>query len=909
MTYMRFLYFGDAHYRPTAPANRTDNFRETMKRKTEEIISLGKAHKVSAFLQPGDFFDKADPPNEFVSEIANLWGGGQAHEVFTKYNAGELSDQDVIEALKEYIPMVGVVGNHELYGNNIKTLHKTAIGQLKEWGLMKFATKENPYFFRTEDGLKVAITGTHYHLDIDSPEHVDDYVVEEKLGDIHIHIVHGYLTDKSKGDMFRHTLIDQIKHTKADLTISGHDHIGFPITEIDGKYFVNPGAIPRQSNDLKEMNRQVKVLLIDITKENGLKLKEIPLKSAVDGNLVLNRTKIVEKKKKESRLEEFKKAVREAGVKKATDITEIVRDIADNRNLPVEVKNQVVERISEKMSIMKKDNNTVSDDAYVTKIILENFQSHEYTELDFSKGFNIFVGESKQGKTAVLRAFDWVYENKPSGKRIIRIGADYARVTVHLSNGYVISRLAEGKRSGKNGYEITDPKTGEVEYHNTKILPEVQKILGFNPLYIDKDLQFNLNFLKQGTGWFLIGDQFSAPQKAKIIGGIYGTQYADAVIRDIDSENKRGNEKIKQANEVLANTEIRLKEYDYLPELEASIQFVEKTLKEIQILKDKKEKLVGLLDKRQKLEAEIVENDKSLEAVKELDKAYVLMADLKREELKRTQLETLLLKRASATNKLELLHESLEAVKDLDKVKVMLKATNDLISMRDNLEKVVRKRVMVSGQLQEELLIVRETEEMPRALRVIESLKKGFDKRLAIESLLEKHKKLVKGLAEEDELIEGTSDIEKAKELLRSSQEEIVRKRDVELKLKRVNEVEQKRLQTKKSLEELELSLKATNELETVKELFAQTVHQLERKGTLETALDKRAKANLSKKQEEQTIEGLDIKILKDVELYQSVLEKAGKCPVCFGTIDKATINRIVHEYVQNDNEKELINL
>lgn len=906
---MKWLYFGDKHYRPTAPENRVDNFRETMKRKTEEIISIGQEHKVSAFFQPGDFFDKADPPIEFVSETANLWGGGRAHEVFTKYNAGEMSETDVIEALKSYIPMVGVVGNHELFGNNISTLKKTAIGQLNKWGLMKFATKENPYYFTTEDGLKVAVTGTHYHLDIDSPEHIDDYVVEEKLGDYHIHIVHGYLTDKSKGDMFRHTLIDQIKHTKADLTISGHDHIGFPITEVDGKYFVNPGAVSRLSNDLKEINRQVKVLLIEITKKDGLKLKEIPLKSAVDGNLVLNRTKIVEKKKKASRLEEFKKAVREAGVKKATDITEIVRDIADSRSLPAEVKNQVVERISEKMSVMKKDNLTVSDDAYVTKIILENFQSHEYTELDFSKGFNIFVGESKQGKTAVLRAFDWVYENKPSGKRIIRIGADYARVTVHLSNGYVISRFTEAKRSGKNGYEITDPETGEVEYHNTKILPEVQKILGFNPLYIDKDLQFNLNFLKQGTGWFLIGDQFSAPQKAKIIGGIYGTQYADAVIRDIDSENKRGNEKIKQANEVLAQTEIRLKEYDYLPELEASIQFVEKTLKEVQLLKEKKEKLSGLLQKRQKLESEIVENEKSLEAVKELDKAYLLMADLKAEEMKRNQLEALLVKRASATDKLELLHESLDAVKDLDDVKVMLRTLNDLISKKDTLEKVVRKHVVVSGQLEEELLIIKETEDIPRALRVVENLKKGFDKRTTIETLLVKHVKLVEGLSEEESLIKQTSDIEKAKERLRIIQEEMVRKRDLELKLKRVNEVDQKRVQTKNALNELESSLEATSEMEAVKELFEQTIRQLERKGTLETALSKRAKANVAKEQEERVVQELDEKILKDVALYQSVLEKAGKCPVCFGTIDKATINRIVHEYVQNDNEKELINL
>lgn len=395
---MRFLYFGDPHYKPTTPENRLDDYRETLKRKTREIIEIGKKHQVSAFLQPGDFWDTPNPPLDYVAEVMEMWSGVDIFDSLSRLTSGlPYNTEQILKDLKSFIPLIGVAGNHELYGNNLSTLPKTMIGFVNKLGLMKFATKENPYYFYTDDGLKIAVTGTHYHLDIDSPEHIDDYVVEEKLGDYHIHIVHGYLTDKSKGDLLRHTLIDQIKHTKADLTITGHDHIGFPITEVDGKYFVNPGALTRMSNDLKEMNRQVKVLLIDITKENGLQLKEIPLRSALKGDLVLSRAKIIEKKKRETRLEEFKQAVRKAGVKKSTDITEIVRDIANNKNLPVHVKNQVQERLAEKMSTMKTNNDGTVTEAYALKIVLENFQSHEYTELDFSKGFNLFVGESKQG--------------------------------------------------------------------------------------------------------------------------------------------------------------------------------------------------------------------------------------------------------------------------------------------------------------------------------------------------------------------------------------------------------------------------------------------------------------------------------------------------------------------------------
>ncbi|PLS19735.1 metallophosphoesterase [Bacillus sp. M6-12] len=899
---MKFLYFGDKHYRVTAPENRLDDFRETMKRKTMEIIELGKKHKVSAFLQPGDFFDTPNPPLDYVAEVMEMWSGIDIFDILSKLTSGEPYDQEeVLKSLKNYTPLIGVAGNHELFGNNLKTLPKTTIGFINKIGLMKFATKENPFYFFTEDGLKIAVTGTHYHLDIDSPEYISDYVVEEKLGDFHIHMVHGYLTDKSKGELFRHTLVDQIKHTKADLTITGHDHIGFPITEVDGKYFVNPGAIPRLSNDLKEINRKVKVLLIDITKEHGLQLKEIPLKSAVDGNMVLNRTKIVERKKKEARLEEFKKAVREAGVKKATDINEIIRDLADNRKLPVSIKDKVVQRVSEKMATMKAVDDGVVKEAYVTKIILENFQSHEFTELDFSDGFNVFVGESKQGKTSVLRAFDWIYENKPAGKRIIRIGADYARVTIYLSNGYIISRYIEAKRGGKNGYEVTDPNTGEVEFNNTKILPEIQKLLGFTQLNIDKDLQFNLNFLKQGTGWFMIGDQYSSPQKAKMIGGIYGTQYADAVIRDIDSENKRSNEKIKTANEVLAKTDSRLKEFDYLPDLKKSIDFIEKMVKEIEELKVKKEKIETLLTKREKLVENISENDKALEALKDLDKVYYLLSQTKEQETKRNRLEELLDKHKKTSFSLKHLYHSLDSLKHLDQAKDQLRLTHESINKRNAIEKVVFKREEIIKQIQQEQNIISKTEEVTKAKRLVDNLNKGFDKRNAIEQSILKRENILKSIDTQNQLLKRTEQMDKASSLLHEIHEKVNVKKEMTLKVKRAEELEVKRDKNNKSLRAIRLTLEKTENVDTLKAQFETLKEVLTRKEQIEKVLSSRDKMVQSIQNEDKAIKESNNKILKDIQLYQEALERAGKCPVCFGTVDKATINRIVQEYVKDE--------
>ena len=49
---------------------------------------------------------------------------------------------------------------------------------------------------------------------------------------------------------------------------------------------------------------------------------------------------------------------------------------------------------------------------------IRNFESHRNTQLNFHPGVNVIVGESDQGKTAILRALEWVLFNRPLGEDI-----------------------------------------------------------------------------------------------------------------------------------------------------------------------------------------------------------------------------------------------------------------------------------------------------------------------------------------------------------------------------------------------------------------------------------------------------------------------------------------------------------
>lgn len=65
----------------------------------------------------------------------------------------------------------------------------------------------------------------------------------------------------------------------------GHDHLGFDMVNIDGKLFLNPGAVSRLINHDKEIVRKPKVYIVTIDDE--ISIEEYFLKSAKEESEVL----------------------------------------------------------------------------------------------------------------------------------------------------------------------------------------------------------------------------------------------------------------------------------------------------------------------------------------------------------------------------------------------------------------------------------------------------------------------------------------------------------------------------------------------------------------------------------------------------------------------------------------------
>lgn len=316
---MKFLYFTDTHIRGTTPKNRKDDFIETLENKFNEILKIIEMENIDYLLHGGDLFDRPDISISIVSRFAKIFNN-------------------------ICIPFYIISGNHDVFGHNPNTINRTMIGLLNELGILEIINNKN--IMLEKNDIRVQLTGQPYIYDIDKKDK-SSYIVSELDNniDFSIHMVHGMLLDKPFIKGVDYTLIDEIKNTLADITLSGHYHSGFKEINIEGKYFINPGSVIRISNTMREFKRKPKVVIIDI--EDKIDISYIYLESAKDGELVLDRSEIEKNIFKNERIYEFKQTIDAAMNFEKMDINDILIEVSKAEEIEEKVKKEALKRIAD----------------------------------------------------------------------------------------------------------------------------------------------------------------------------------------------------------------------------------------------------------------------------------------------------------------------------------------------------------------------------------------------------------------------------------------------------------------------------------------------------------------------------------------------------------------------------------
>lgn len=317
---MKILYFTDTHIRGNTPKNRKDIFIDTLENKFREIANLIEKLDIDFILHGGDLFDRPDVSISIVSRFARM-----------------------LSTIK--IPFYLISGNHDIYGHNPETINRSILGLLDVANVIEIINGKK--IILEKDNIKVQLTGQPYIYDIDSAENIDYYLIKDKDKEIDysIHMVHGMLLDKPFIKGIPYTLIDNIKNTKADITLSGHYHRGFKtIITDDNKYFINPGSLVRITNSLQELDRIPQVVLLDLSQ--NIQIKNIPLKSALPGEQVLDRRQIESNIFKSERMLQFKETINATMNFEKMDINEVLLQVSSSEDVGEDVIKEALRRIA-----------------------------------------------------------------------------------------------------------------------------------------------------------------------------------------------------------------------------------------------------------------------------------------------------------------------------------------------------------------------------------------------------------------------------------------------------------------------------------------------------------------------------------------------------------------------------------
>ncbi|AIY85361.1 calcineurin-like phosphoesterase family protein (plasmid) [Clostridium baratii str. Sullivan] len=553
---MRILYITDTHLTAKNPASRLDVYETVTYDKLNEIGEIIKKNNVDLVLHGGDMFHSPKVSLRYTGKIAEIiksWG----------------------------VPVIVVVGNHDLYGYNISTIDQTTLGLLNKTKVVELLYR-GKYKEYDIDGLKLIIEGQHYYKDIDTCR-FDDYAMSYK-GDYNILATHSMLLDRPFYPGIPHTLIKDVK-TDADLILAGHYHDGWKETIIDNTTFINPGSTIRVESSREDMP---KVLLLDFNNVNG-KIEEkheyIYLKTARKREEVFDLKKIINKNDKISLINEFQKSIEDlSNIQSHSSSIDIVKEITSKNQVEKDVENKAIELITRAEEMSDEENDVLKGfvekpyELRITELEIKNFQSYKHEVIKYTEGLNAIVGESGNGKTSSLRALVWCLFNEPKGSNFIRTNQNSCEVKVTFSDGSSIKRSRTRTSSGT--YEVTDTN-GNVEVFKgfgSEIPIEVINTHQMLNVTLAKDRKYKINVADQLHPHFLITEPVSV--KASALGRLIGAQTMDIAIKQCSKDALNASKEMNFYVDLINKENEKLKEFEDLEEKKNLLKTLEMFSKE-----------------------------------------------------------------------------------------------------------------------------------------------------------------------------------------------------------------------------------------------------------------------------------------------------------------------------------------
>ena len=245
----------------------------------------------------------------------------------------------------------------------------------------------------------------------------------------------------------------------------------------------------------------------------------------------------------------------------------------------------------------------------IEKVIIQNFQSHKLTTLDFHESVNVIIGSSDCGKSAIIKAIRWVIENKPVGDKFRNWYADDEPVSVQiwLDSGDCIERKLH---KGINQYLLN----GKVlKAFNRDVPDEIKKVV--NMTEINLQLQLDRHFLLMDT----------SGNVARHFNKVANLDKIDQATANIKKAITQLNTSVDVQKEKLEQYETELKTYPNVEQLDLDLEELE-TLEKQRVQNSKSiVQVKAIIDEHRNIRERLAEADLILQHEPEVDRILTLL--------------------------------------------------------------------------------------------------------------------------------------------------------------------------------------------------------------------------------------------------------------------------------------------
>lgn len=269
MPRVAFIFRTDVHVAEKGPASWKGDYAAEIFSNLEQVGELARKHQATAVLDGGDYFHVKAPTRNPHSIVV------RSAEIHAAYPC----------------PTYCVEGNHDIAYNNLASIDRQPLGVLYASGVFHHLRDEvfvsNPTRHEKLNDIETTLTVRVVGVPYDPNQQLETIrAIQKQPGDDYlIAVIHAlaaesppaHVDDFFGEPVFRYS--DLITENGPDVFCFGHWHKDQGVVEIEGRRFINQGALSRGALVKENLSRTPQAALIELTPE-GITIGTIPMQVA-----------------------------------------------------------------------------------------------------------------------------------------------------------------------------------------------------------------------------------------------------------------------------------------------------------------------------------------------------------------------------------------------------------------------------------------------------------------------------------------------------------------------------------------------------------------------------------------------------------------------------------------------------